>query len=129
MSGFDIEMLGFEELQRELTSRLNPENIVDPTLQKGAEHLRDKLEAEVYKFGFKRRTGRSQDSMIIDKKIVDGTIAVGVSNQSTDAFYLYFHEWGTSKMRARPWMRPTFEREMNRIIEIMKNELKTRMRL
>ncbi|TQR26871.1 hypothetical protein C7Y47_23960 [Lysinibacillus sphaericus] len=59
----------------------------------------------------------------------DGTISIGVSNQSTDAFYLYFHEWGTSKMRARPWMRPTFEREMNRIIEIMKNELKVRMRL
>jgi len=129
MSGFDIEMLGFEELQRELTSRLNPEKIVEPALQKGAEHLRDKLEAEVYKFGFNRRTGRSQDSMIIADKNEDGTISIGVSNQSTDAFYLYFHEWGTSKMRARPWLRPTFEREMNRIIEIMKSELKVRMRL
>lgn len=125
----NIEMLGFEELQRELASRLNPENIVEPALQKGAEHLRDQLEETVYNFGFKRRTGRSQDSMIIAEKKVDGTIDIGVSNQSTDAFYLYFHEWGTSKMRARPWLRPTFEREMNRIIEIMKKELKMRMRL
>jgi len=122
-------MLGFEELQRELSNRSNPENIVDPALQKGAEHLRDQLEETVYNFGFKKRTGRSKDSMIIAEKNVDGTIEIGVRNQSTDAFYLYFHEWGTSKMRARPWLRPTFEREMNRIIEIMKNELRTRMRL
>lgn len=25
------------------------------------------------------------------------------------AFYLAFHEWGTSKMAARPWMRPAIE--------------------
>ncbi|TQR28323.1 hypothetical protein C7Y47_22035 [Lysinibacillus sphaericus] len=129
MSGFDIEMLGLQELQQEVQRRLNPENIVDPALQKGAEHLREQLEKSVYQFGFKYRTGRSEKSMIIADKNEDETISIGVSNQSTDAFYLYFHEWGTSKMRARPWMRPTFEREMNRIIEVMKNELKTRMRL
>ena len=83
----------------------------------------------MYNYGFKRRSGKSEKSIVIDSKIVDGSLAVGLSNQKNDAFYLYFHEFGTSKMRARPWFRPTFENEMNRIIEIMKQELQRRMRL
>lgn len=129
MSGLNIEFSGLEALQREMQRQLNPEAIEEPTLKKGAEYLRDQLEKEVYRFGLRKRTGTSEESMVIAEKVIDGSIYVGVSNQHSDAFYLYFHEWGTSKMRARPWMRPTFEREMNRIIEIMGNELRTRMRL
>ncbi|MFJ5768146.1 HK97-gp10 family putative phage morphogenesis protein [Lysinibacillus sp. NPDC093210] len=125
----NIEFSGLQELQREIERSLNPENIVNPTLIKGAEHLRDKLEESVYRFGLRKRTGKSEESMVIDEKIVDGTITIGVSNQANDAFYLYFHEWGTSKIRSRPWMRPTFENEMNRIIEIMKDEVRARMHL
>nr|WP_255505313.1 hypothetical protein [Lysinibacillus sp. SDF0037] len=53
MSGFDIEMLGLQELQQEVQRRLNPENIVDPALQKGAEHLREliKMKMELYRLG------------------------------------------------------------------------------
>lgn len=29
---------------------------------------------------------------------------------SRDAFYLYFHEMGTSKMNARPFLRPALDR-------------------
>ncbi|WP_107923485.1 HK97-gp10 family putative phage morphogenesis protein [Lysinibacillus parviboronicapiens] len=124
-----IDFTGLEELQRELQQRLDSDSILEPTLKKGAEYLKDKLEENVYNFGFKKRSGRSEESMVIDSKILDNSLAVGLSNQNNDAFYLYFHEIGTSKMPARPWFRPTFEREMNRIIEIMKNELSTRMRL
>lgn len=124
-----IDFTGLEELQRTLKQRLDSDSILEPTLNRAAEHLKEKLEENVYNFGFKKRSGRSKESMVIDNKIVDNSLVVGLSNQNNDAFYLYFHEHGTSKMPARPWFRPTFEREMNRIIEIMKNELITRMRL
>ncbi|MGE6516638.1 HK97-gp10 family putative phage morphogenesis protein [Lysinibacillus sphaericus] len=129
MSGLNIEMHGLEALQREIQQRLNPESIIEPTLIKSAEYFRDQLEENVYRFGIKQRTGISKKSMVIAKKVVDNSIYVGVSNQSNDAFYLYFHEWGTSKMPARPFMRPTFENEMTRIINIMATELRARMDL
>ena len=124
-----IDFTGLEELQRTLRQRLDAEQIEGPVLTKAAEHLADALEENVYNYGFKKRSGKSAKSIVIDKKIVDGSLAVGLSNQNNDAFYLYFHEHGTSKMRARPWFRPTFENEMNRIIEIMKQELQRRMHL
>ncbi|MCT6925400.1 HK97-gp10 family putative phage morphogenesis protein [Metasolibacillus sp.] len=124
-----VDFTGLEELQRALQQRLDSDSIQEPVLQKGAEYLKEKLEENVYNYGFKRRSGKSEKSIVIDSKIVDGSLAVGLSNQNNDAFYLYFHEYGTSKMRARPWFRPTFENEMNRIIEIMKQELQRRMRL
>lgn len=124
-----VDFTGLEELQRALQQRLDSDSIQEPVLQKGAEYLKEKLEENVYNYGFKRRSGKSEKSIVIDSKIVDGSLAVGLSNQNNDAFYLYFHEIGTSKMRARPWFRPTFENEMNRIIEIMKQELQRRMRL
>ncbi|WP_107838630.1 HK97-gp10 family putative phage morphogenesis protein [Metasolibacillus meyeri] len=124
-----VDFTGLEELQRTLQQRLDVEQIEEPVLNKAAEHLADALEENVYNYGFKKRSGKSEKSIVIDKKIVDGSLAVGLSNQNNDAFYLYFHETGTSKMPARPWFRPTFENEMNRIIEIMKQELRRRMHL
>lgn len=124
-----VEFTGLQELQAEFKTRLDVDNIVEPTVKQAAEYLKKQLEENVYSYGFKKRTGKSRDSIVIDSEVKNGTIKVGLSNQRSDAFYLYFHEFGTKKMPARPWFRPTFENEMNRIIELMSLELKRRMRL
>lgn len=125
----NIDFSGLEELQRELSRRLDAKEIQEAALTKAGEHLKSKLEENIYTFGFRRRSGRSEESIAISPEVKNGEIIVGLSNQNNDAFYLYFHEFGTSKMPARPWLQPTFEREMERIINVMKQEIQRRMGL
>lgn len=128
MSNLNIEFLGLRELQAEFEQRFGTE-FHEPVLEKGAKYFKEQLEESVYDYGLKKRTGKSEKSMAIEMKKGANEVYVGVSNQNNDAFYLYFHEWGTSKMRARPFMRPTFERQMQNIIDAMAAEMKARLRL
>ena len=120
----DFQFEGMAELQRRLADMANFQNIEKQTLEKAGEHLRDKLEEKVYSFGFKKRTGKSAKSFVLKREIINGSIKVGLSNQNNDAFYLYYHEHGTSKMPARPFMRPTFEQEKQKIEQIMAEEIR-----
>lgn len=124
MSGLNIQLHGLEELTREIEKMANNERITEVALHAGAKYFKEVLEAEVYNHGLKKRSGKSEDSFVIDTRIVDGTINVGLSNQNNDAFYLYFHEWGTSKMPARPFMRPAFENHKTFIIEMMADKIR-----
>lgn len=128
MSNLNIEFLGLRELQKEMEERFGVE-FHEPVLEKGANYFKEQLEQSVYDYGLKKRTGKSENSMVIETKKGADEVYVGVSNQDNDAFYLYFHEWGTSRMRARPFMRPTFENQLQNIIDAMKEEMKARLRL
>lgn len=123
-----IKLDGLKELQNALEQRFDTtQNEV--VLQKGAEYLKERLEDSVYDYGLKKRTGKSEQSMAIEVSKMGNEVYVGVSNQRSDAFYLYFHEFGTSKFRARPFVRPTFENHMQNIIDEMAKEMKARLRL
>ena len=111
----NIELEGLKELQRALESKFDTSQTQE-VVKKGADYLKKRLEESVYTYGFKKRSGKSQNSMKIDIPGGGNEVYVGLSNQSNDAFYLYFHEYGTSRMRARPWMRPTYETEQQDII-------------
>lgn len=120
----EFQFSGLEELRSRLSRMANTESTEKQALEKSGEHLRDKLEDKVYSYGLRKRTGKSAKSFVLNRTIINGTIKVGLSNQNNDAFYLYYHEYGTSKMPARPFMRPTFEQEKAKIEEIMKDEIK-----
>ena len=120
----NFQFEGLAELQRQLSQMANAEPVEKEALEKAGEHLRDKLEEKVYSHGLKKRTGLSAKSFVLNKEIIRGSIKVGLSNQNNDAFYLYFHEHGTSKMKARPFMRPTFEQEKAEIERIMAAEIR-----
>lgn len=128
MSNLNIEFSGLRELQAEFEQRFGTE-FHEPVLEKGAKYFKEQLEESVYNYGLKKRTGKSEKSMAIEMKEGADEIYVGLSNQKNDAFYLYFHEYGTSRMRARPWFRPTWEKEQQAIIEKMADEMKARLRL
>lgn len=128
MSNLNIEFIGLRELQRDFESQFGVE-FNDQVLEKGADYFKEMLEHSVYDYGLKKRSGKSEESMAIEKSSVANEFYVGVSNQNNDAFYLYFHEWGTSKMRARPFMRPTFEMQLQSILDVMAGEMRTRMNL
>lgn len=124
VSDLNIQLHGLEELTKEIERIADGEKITELALFSGAKYFKEVLEAEVYKHGLKKRSGKSEESFVIDTRIVDGTINIGISNQNNDAFYLYFHEWGTSKMPARPFMRPAFENHKNFIIQMMADEIR-----
>lgn len=126
-ANLNVELTGLEDLQREFNRMFGTDNTHQPILEKGAEYFREKLEDTVYDHGFKQRTGKSEKSMVIQDSPVDNEIYVGVSAKSSDAFYLYYQEYGTSKIPARPFMRPTFELEQNKILDIMANEMRRRL--
>lgn len=123
-----IELEGLKELQRAIESKFDTSQNQE-VIKKGADYFKERLEESVYNYGFKKRSGKSKESIKIEVPSVKNEVYVGLSNQGNDAFYLYFHEYGTSKMRARPWMRPTFEREQQAIIDEMAKEMKARLRL
>lgn len=102
----------------------NTTTIEKQALEKSGEYLRDKLEDNVYSFGLRKRSGKSEKSFLLNREIINGSIKVGLSNQNNDAFYLYYHEHGTKNLPARPFMRPTFEREKTNIERIMADEIR-----
>ena len=125
----DVEFTGMAELEKKMLKFADARDLEKNALKEGAQYLKEEAENSVYSYGLKRRTGKSEKSMVAGGEILNGTIEVGLSNQNNDAFYLYFHEFGTSKMPARPFLRPTFEREKSKIIDIMANEVKKGMGL
>lgn len=124
-----VEFTGLEELRSRLEKLADTDHIRDEAVKESAKYFKGKLEDNVYDYGLKQRTGRSKESFVVDNKVVDGTIEVGLSNQNNDAFYLYFHEHGTSKMPARPFMRPTFENEKGNIEKSMADVVRRGLKL
>lgn len=120
----NIQFDGLAELQARLAQMADTESIEKQALEKAGEHLRDKLEDKVYSHGLKKRSGLSAKSFVLSREIINGSLKVGLSNQNNDAFYLYYHEYGTSKLKARPFMRPTFQQEKAKIEQIIGEEIK-----
>lgn len=66
------------------------------------------------------RTGKLQDKGIT-YEVKDETVAeIGWTK---DGFYGRFHEYGTSKMAARPYMRPAFEASKEEACAAMREKL------
>lgn len=98
-----------EELQRKVIQsglRKAANEMVAP-LQAAAPVFTGKLEQsiEVKAEGAGSRVARQRASLS-DKLLV----SAGIRLRSPGRYYWHFTEFGTSKMPARPWIRPTFER-------------------
>lgn len=67
------------------------------------------------------RTGKAKTHLKVNpvkKEKGIKVVKVGITREdNSQAFYLKFHEYGTSKMSARPFMRPAFERKKKEALE------------
>lgn len=67
------------------------------------------------------RTGHAKKFLKVSKVSKEKgmkIVKVGISKgDNSEAFYLKFHEYGTSRMVARPFMRPAFERKRKEAFE------------
>lgn len=103
----DFKVHGMEELiQRvnELGENANKEKT--KAIKKGAEVLRKDIKENVIK---KRLvdSGALRDSIKI--KVMKGKAKIGIVNLG-DAYYGAFHEFGTTRLPARPFIQPSVEK-------------------
>lgn len=116
-----MEVQGMEQLLNKLQSLGNRAKTVEnQAVKAGAEILRNEIAARTPRSSSPRqpdspsqswRTGQhaADNIKISSVKQKDGAKIIEVGIQKGDRshyFYLKFHEWGTSKMSARPFMAP-----------------------
>lgn len=118
-----IEFDGLEELANKLENTANNvEKGKDEALLAGAKVMQEatKKLAPVRAVG----GGNLKDHVNISD-VEDGEIQVYVDQQGK-AYYGYFHEIGTSKMRARPFMGPAFNTSKHQIERAIADKIKQR---
>ena len=114
----DVKIEGLDELRHRLKSFANPEPIIKVALEQSGEHLRSAIQA-ITPVG---ATGNLQEA-IVKGEVIDGKILIGPS-QKGPAFRAHFVEFGTSKMSAKPFMRPAFEQQKSKVEQIMAEEIR-----
>jgi len=74
------------------------------------------------------KTGRGKRGLTISRPRKQGEekyVLVGIDRGDiSEIFYMKFHEFGTSKMKARPFLGPAYEKHKKRVVEIIRDELR-----
>lgn len=74
------------------------------------------------------KTGRGKRGLTIGrprKKGEEKYVLVGLDRGDiSEIFYMKFHEFGTSKMKARPFLGPAYEKHKQKAVEIIRDELR-----
>ena len=122
MSDFEIDFSCIDKLQKKVSEMGKKSNkLTNKALNAGADVILDEM--------VKRcpvRTGKAKKNLKKSKvksKKGEKYINIGINKEdNSEAFYLKFYEWGTSRGQiARPFMRPTFE---NKKAEALKETVK-----
>ena len=129
MGNFDLDFSCIEEFQKKV-EKLGKKvsKIEDKALEAGAEPI---LKEMIEKCPV--RTGKARSHLKLSKpKKLKGvkTIKIGVNKEdNSEAFYLKFYEYGTSRGQiARPFMRPAFENKRKEGISKMAEVIRREMR-
>jgi HK97 gp10 family phage protein len=126
---------GLKELQaamKELPANI-ARNVLRGAVNAGATVIREEAKARAPKFEGKVAKGqpiREKSSAVLQTFYVgvrQGRSAKKTKKGSIDAWYARFVEFGTSKMAARPFMRPAFEAKKEAAVQAIKNYLEKRI--
>jgi len=111
---FRVQVRGLEQTLdalRKLPPALRKQPIVD-ALEDGAKVV---LQEELHQVPIK--TGRLFNSLAISSVQTKKTVQVIKIGTSSEGFYGTFLEFGTSRMVARPWMRPALDHTAHPAVE------------
>lgn len=124
-SGFSVDMTGMEELFNQLDSLgEDASKALKEAVMKGAEIVREDASRRA-----PRRTGKLSQSIIIESAEVEPDYVSVKIGPNKEAFYGRFVEMGTSKMPAKPFLRPAWDANKENVKKIISDELKGRLGL
>ncbi len=125
----EVEVKGMDELMREL-DRLSDRasgRVQNAALRAAAEPI---LEDAVR--NAPEDTGKGKQGLKISrprKQRAERYVLVGIGRgDNSEIFYMKFHEFGTSKMKARPFLGPAYEKNKKRVLDIIRGELRRGLR-
>lgn len=118
----NLDVNGLDELMSRVRKMSNTEAVEEKALEAGAAEMKSILESVA-----PVKTGTLKAN-IIKSSIENGSVKIG-TRPTGDGFYGFFLEFGTSKMSARPWVRPAFEQNKESIKSIMAAELRRGLNL
>jgi HK97 gp10 family phage protein len=118
-------MTGMEELFNQLDSLgEDASKALKEAVMKGAEIVREDASRRA-----PRRTGKLSQSIIIESAEVEPDYVSVKIGPNKEAFYGRFVEMGTSKMPAKPFLRPAWDANKENVKKIISDELKGRLGL
>lgn len=119
-----MEIKGLEKLRQSIDELgIKGSKVENQALQRGAEIiLKDAiLNAPV-------ATGKGWKGLSIGRPRKKGdkkTVLVGIDKGDiSEIYYMKFHEFGTSKMQATPFLSPAYEKNKKNVQNIIKSEIK-----
>lgn len=119
----EVNFSDLNSLANQIRALGDLQHVEKEALEAGAEYIKGEFESAAPVGA----TGKLRDN-ILKSDITDGKIDIG-THPTGDGFYGFFIEFGTSKMMARPWARPVWERKKLTVKDIMADELRRGLRL
>jgi len=117
----EIELVGMDNLLNQI-ERMGKEGtkIEKQALKKGGEVMKTSAKSEA-----PRDTEKLIDSIKVSPiKKKNNTHYVWVGDVDREAEYGWYHESGTSKMSANPWLTRAYDKAKNEVRETIENEIK-----
>lgn len=134
----NIQIKGLKEVSQKLKKL--PKNIrnrhVGKALRAGGKLVRDeaRLHAPVATGLVRKNVAMRTSTGARAGRNADVKVRIGIISDKTgretgtDAFYWRFHEFGTSKMPAQPFLRPAFEGKKGQVLNTIVRQLRTGIR-
>ena len=108
--------------------------ILDEAIRRAPQGETGNLRKALYRYRSRSQSGRGQETFLVGvrkgkKNYVDSAKNRRLNRVGKkytvegEAYYWRFIEFGTSKMPARPFLRPAFESKKNQAVETIKNRL------
>lgn len=143
MGSSNVNLMGFNQLITHLeTMGLRGEKVEDKALAAGGEPIRKAIAERTPRSDSPKKASKSEswrtgqhaaDNIKVTKAKKEGgikTVRIGIDKADRSPyFYLKFHEWGTSKMAARPFVEPGFSSSKSEAIRAMTDVLRNEMRV
>lgn len=119
-----MDFKGFDELMKEIEQLGRKGNsIQNKALKTGALPILQEAKVRAPK-----DTGRGVEGLTVGRPRWKGDtkyVLIGIDRGDiSEIYYLKFHEFGTSKMQARPFLGPALEMKKSEAVSIMQKEIK-----
>ena len=126
MADFDVQIVGLKELDRALQELAWPaaRRALRKGMRKGANVVRDEARAKAPK-----KTGNLKRKIRTRERREEGGDMRFAVEVPRSAFYGRFIEYGTSKMPARPFLRPAAENKTEAAVSAMRDALAEAIRI